>query len=350
MTGYKIPHFGLKKQYSHLKQELLDATDRALREGICLDGEYTKKFELWLSLKTGATYATTLHSCTQALEVVAQYLKLECNKNEIFDPFVEIPNITYPATLNAFLLAGFNVILKDTDKNGVINKNKVNENYVCQVGLYGAPIHKPTSSDIIDGAQHWLINSQDFGIGMAISFDPTKNLSGPGNGGALVTNDYELHQFVVDYKNNGKKLYHTQIGSNSRMSEVDCAHLLVKTKYIDDWQWRRKQIRYFYIDRFKNLPIRCLSSDYPVHADQKFVIYYEKRDDLKQFLENKEIEVKIHYEKVLSDLPIANRIKHKPDFMSTSFMLSKGVLSLPIYPELTDGEVEYIADKIIKFF
>jgi dTDP-4-amino-4,6-dideoxygalactose transaminase len=184
---------------------------------------------------------------------------------------------------------------------------------------------------------------------MAISFDPTKNLPSSGNGGAIVTNDQSLYDWTNVMKNNGK-LDHYYPGTNSKMSEVECAHLLVRTKHIDSWQNRREQIRNYYLDRFVEMPFRCLSEPFDKHADQKFVIYTQDRNELHQHLTDNKIESRIHYPYALSELPIAKDIIKKPDLISTSIALSRGVLSLPIYPELTDSEVEAVADTVCKFF
>jgi dTDP-4-amino-4,6-dideoxygalactose transaminase len=138
-------------------------------------------------------------------------------------------------------------------------------------------------------------------------------------------------------------------GTNSKMSELDCAHVLVRAFYIDAWQKRRREIRTRYIESFINIPIRCLSDGSVYHADQKFVIYTDRRNDLYQFLAVNGIDTKVHYHRALSELPIATHLK-KPDFASTSVMLTRGILSLPIYPELTDDEVGYIIDKVKQFY
>lgn len=360
---HSIPFFGLVKQYKNLKEELLDATDKVMQTGVYMNGPYTSTFETWLALKTKVNFAITVHSGTQALEIIAKWARIDHDDmmndehaKDRYAPIVRVPNITYVATLNAFLNAGYEVELHDTDKNGLmlLETNGLADftKNTCHVGLYGANPHKNTTpglmSDIVDGAQHWLV-ADDIGEGMAISFDPTKNLPATGNGGAIVTNNRSLYDFAYSYRSNGKSEHETY-GTNSRMSELDCAQLLVRTKYIDKWQWRRKEIRHYYLDEFKNLDIRCLSRDHIVHADQKFVIYTNKRDELLVYLTSKGIDVKVHYEKTLSELPIARNIKVKPDLLSTSVMLTRGLLSLPIYPELTDSEVEYIAKEVKKFF
>ncbi len=351
-----IPHFGLKRQYNNLQDELLDATHDALKEGVLINGPFTAEIESWLCDYTGCKFATVLHSGTQALEMIAGYhfdLSFLAGNDEA--PRIRIPNLTFPATLNAFYSNGWDVELVDTDSNGLIKFDDDYEDgfdvFTCFVGLYGANTNRNFySNTIVDGAQHWLAaRPNQFGDGMAISFDPTKNLPASGNGGAIVTNDQALYDWVNVLKNNGKS-EHYYPGTNSKMSELECAHLLVRTRYIGEWQDRREQIRKYYLNRFFDMPFKCLSKSFENHADQKFVIYTQSRNELHNYLHDNKIESKIHYPYVLSELPIAKDIIKKPDLLSTSMALSRGVLSLPIYPELTDSEVEAVADAVCKFF
>lgn len=356
MSGFLIPHSGLKRQYDNLQDELLEATHQSLKEGILLDGPFTAALESWLCNYTGCQYATVTHSKTHALELIAGYHYDLCFlAGDEEAPRVRIPNFSYPSTLNAFYSTGWDVELVDTDSNGLIKFDDDYENdfntYTCFVGLYGASINRAFYSNvIIDGAHHWLtVDKHQVGDGMAISFDPTKNLPSSGNGGAIITNDKSLYDWANVMKNNGKP-DHFYPGTNSKMSELECAQLLVRTKHIDRWQNRRKQIRNYYLDRFEDMPFRCLSEPFDKHADQKFVIYTQDRNELYQYLIDYKIESRIHYPQVLSELPIAKDIIKKPDLISTSIALSRGVLSLPIYPELTDSEVETISDLVHKFF
>ena len=356
MTTWLIPHFGLKRQYYNLQDELLDATHDALKEGVLINGPFTAALESWLCNYTGCKFATVTHSGTHALEFIAGYhYDLSFLAGDEQAPRIRIPNLTFPATLNAFYSTGWDVELVDTDRNGLIKFDDDYEDgfdaYTCFVGLYGAsPNRKLYSNTIVDGAQHWLAARRDqIGDAMAISFDPTKNLPSSGNGGAIVTNDQSLYDWTNVMKNNGK-LDHYYPGTNSKMSEVECAHLLVRTKHIDSWQNRREQIRNYYLDRFVEMPFRCLSEPFENHADQKFVIYTQDRNELHQHLTDNKIESRVHYPYALSELPIAKDIIKKPDLISTSIALSRGVLSLPIYPELTDSEVEAVADTVCKFF
>lgn len=338
----KIPHFGLKRQYEKIKDELLDATDQVLKSGQFVGGHYTKTLEEWLRLRTGAKYVVTVHSGTQALELIARYLLSETNSPV---PTITLPNISYPATLNAFLNAGWKVSLNDTDKYGI---SKPNVNFNCLVGLYGRlPWDQASNGSIIDGAQHWLVAKNNFGLAMAISFDPTKNLCASGNGGAIVTDDQRLYAYALNYRDNGKPSEFSTTGTNSKMSELDCAHVLVRAKYIDQWQRRRREIAEYWCKAFWDFPFRCLSDsgEYVPHAHQKFVIYSNDRNSLHTNLLLDGIDTKIHYPYVLGELHEARNLQ-KPDLLSTSVMLTRGVLSLPIYPELTDEEVDYIIDKV----
>jgi dTDP-4-amino-4,6-dideoxygalactose transaminase len=355
-----IKHFGLDRQYLLIKDELLDVTNQVLSSGTLMHGYYANRLEDWLTNRTNTDYAIVVHSGTQALEIVAQYIKHSC-----YLPLtIGIPDLTYVATLNAFSNANidstktvFDIELVDVDSNGIADFTNSLYDVVCHVGLYGAHVKLPFFTrryDIVDGAQHWLTvtNPDDVGLAMTISFDPTKNLSASGNGGAIVTNRKELYDFARYYRQNRTATQLIMAGTNSMMSEIDCAHVLVRSKYIDQWQARRKQIRLYYIERFKNLPIRCMSEPFTEHADQKFVIYtQDKRDELVNFLIRYGIEVKVHYEKPLSAIFNLDTFNIKKlDFMSKSSMLSKSVLSLPIYPELSDCEIEYIANKVIDFY
>jgi dTDP-4-amino-4,6-dideoxygalactose transaminase len=351
-----IPFFGLKRQYANLKDELLDATHRALKDGQLVGGHYTRSFEEWLKNKTKTKYAVTVHSGTQALEIIARYKKLKHLESDKNNPRIRIPNLTYPATLNAFLSAGWDVELGDTDKFGIIEQAKTYPSsnvYFCLMGFAGRrpwphATYLESNSVIVDGAQHWLEAGGNVGSGMAISFDPTKNLPSSGNGGAIVTNDERLYLYAARHRDNNKPDFYA-VGTNSKMSEQDCAQILVRAKYIDQWQQRRKQIAEYWCDKFKDLPITCFSDTRFPHAEQKFVIYLPERNKLQTNLLLEGIQTKVHYEYVLGDLPVSRDL-FKPDMISTSVMLSRGMLSLPNYPELTDLEVEFITNEIIRYF
>jgi dTDP-4-amino-4,6-dideoxygalactose transaminase len=320
-----------------------------------MSGNYTAEFENWLAKRNHSKYAITCHSGTQALEIIAAYYRTKISINP---PRVVVPSMTYVATANAFIRAGWEVYLGDTDYHGLLDKKKISQDLSIQatvlVGLYGASVDhlekKFWATDLVieDGAQHWLSNNcQRLGNATAISFDPMKNLNCYGNGGAIVTEDIDLLEFARNYRNNGRPGGYS-IGTNSRMSEVDCAQMMVKTKYIDEWQERRKKIALYWMGRLKGSGILTFidSNNFQTHAFHKFVIDVDQRDILQRNLALKKIETKIHYEQPLHELPAYEKCSG-PDILSVASAMSRRVLSLPFYPELTDLEVEYIIDQVL---
>jgi dTDP-4-amino-4,6-dideoxygalactose transaminase len=353
VNGLKIPFTGLKKQYNTLRTEILDATDEVLRSGQLMSGNYTAEFENWLAKKNHSKYAVTCHSGSQALEIIAEYYRLQTS---VTPPRVVVPAMTYVATANAFIRAGWEVYIADTDAYGLLDKKKIPQELSVQatvlVGLYGAAVNADRfwGTDLIieDGAQHWLSNGcSRIGNATAISFDPMKNLNAYGNGGAVVTDDIDLLEFAREWCNNGKPL-HSNIGTNSRMSEVECAQMMVKTRHIDAWQDRRKNISLYWMGRLKNSGIRSLitTQNFDSHCYHKFVIDIDNRDIVSRNLAIKGIETKVHYKEPLHELPAYSDYSG-PDILSVASALSRRVLSLPCYSELSDLEVEYIIDSVL---
>ena len=357
-TGLTIPFTGLKRQYSNLREEILSATDAVFRSGQLMNGPYTAQFESWLAKKNKTSYAVTVHSGTSALELLAEYFK------DLFvtTPRVLIPAFTFAATANAFIRAGWDVHFVDTDANGVIDLNKIPDieyQAVVLVGLYGASIThlaetriwaEWTYKNVIvieDAAQHWLADNCDRISVSAISFDPMKNLPCYGNGGAILMNGRpELADYAKKWRQNGS-LPNQAVGSNSRMSELDCSLMMVKSQYIDQWQDRRRKISTYWTYRLKDSPARCLTGNWMSrHAFHKFVIDVDNRDRLRLQLEERKIETKIHYMQPLHEISAYSQFPG-PDILSCSSALARRVISLPIYPELTDSEVEYIIDQVL---
>ena len=351
-----IPFFALDRQYKLVGEECLHHTDLILRSGQFIDGEYAPLLEEWLTVRTGASCAILVHSGTQALELLALVL----HTDDLHKPKVLIPNITFVATANAFIKAGYNIMLGDVDNQGIMlpyDRQEQGFYMSCGVGLYGSNPHPGV--DVIDGAQSWLNGymNTDF---MAISFDPTKNLSASGNGGAILLNDYLTAANLRRLQNNNKgSRFQLDFGmppTNSRMSEIDCAHILVRTKYIDKWQSRRRQIAEYWNEQFKDLPLRSLielttiSGNTKPHQIQKYVVRTDKRDKLQEHLKDKGVETRIHYEKCLSELPVYEGYVTVKSGVENSKKLASEVLSLPIYPELTDAEVEHISKAVRSFY
>jgi dTDP-4-amino-4,6-dideoxygalactose transaminase len=363
MTLPNIAFTGLQRQYVDLREEMLDTADQVLQSGQLMNGHYTQEFECWLAQKNHVQHAVTCHSGTHALEILASYW---LSKFQGFKPTVLIPSMTYVATANAFIRAGWGIHIIDTDAYGLLAVDTIPSDLqyhaITLVGLYGTAVthhgsvrawERWVAKDTLiieDAAQHWLsADCNRIGQGgAAISFDPMKNLACYGNGGAVVTNNPGLAQHARAWCNNGKP-DHSAVGTNSRMSELDCAHLLIKARYIDQWQARRHKIATYWCERFENTAIRCLINDTNVHnhAVHKFVIDINDRDTVQKDLAQQGIETRVHYATPLHEMPLYQTYPGL-GLLTTSSSLARRVLSLPIYPELTDVEVEYITKHVLK--
>lgn len=362
MSGLTIPFFGIKKQYNNLRQEILDASDEVYRNGQLIGGNNTAEFENWLAKKNKSRYAITCHSGTQALETIAAYYyqkTLERNNQ----PVVAVPSFTFSATANAFARAGWDLLFMDCNHLGVSDieffpKDRIDA--VVLVGIFGTALRGAWRHEIYenkkfrdvvvleDGAQHWLADKcTRVGSACAISFDPTKNLNNYANGGAVITDDLDFANFAKRYQNNDKDRYDIA-ATNSKMSEVDCAQMLIKTKHLDEWQKRRREIAKFWIERLaeRNVVSLITKDSIAKHALHKFVIEIDNRNAVAERLNELKIETRIHYRTPLHEVGLF-RNSLGPDLLSTASTLSRRVLSLPFYPELTDLEVEYIIDQVI---
>tara|TARA_B100001057_G_scaffold97310_1_gene94067 strand:+ start:1212 stop:2189 length:978 start_codon:yes stop_codon:yes gene_type:complete len=325
MNGSKsstITFTGLRQQYNFLREEILEATDHVLSKGQHMLGPNTKHFEEKLTKRTGQP-TLTVSNGTQALEIVAEWYK------KTYDGTVYLPAFSFIATDNAFKRVGCKIKYVDVDEYGLIKDAQAEEwtDLVVLVGLYGAAL-KPQKGIICeDGAQNWTGNYfKRVGDICTMSFDPMKNLPNYGNGGAISTNIPDLYEFVSNFRHHHHPKY-TEVATNSKMSEVDCACMMVKFKHLEEWDRRRKDIARYWM---KDCKYKVLIKDLDTHAVQKFVIQLDDRDD---FREKVCYPTRINYPYTLA--PTENAIK-----------LSKTVVSLPIYPELTDAEVEIINDTL----
>ncbi len=338
----RIPYQDLTRQYASISHELLQTLDDVLQSGQYMNSIYTEELEHWLEQYMHGTYrAELVHSGTQALEMIAKFYKHRGAEIAL------VPALTFPATANAFANEGYEVKFCDVDERGIIDLNKADTDeydIVVPVGLYGTALNGFQSDKIIveDAAQNWLGNyGKRLGSASALSFDPTKNLGSHGNGGAVVTHNRELRSFVERYKNHGKdgREFMTP-GTNSRMSEMDAANVYVKTHFIDGWQKRRRKIAEYWMDR---LPDLHMIDDIETHALQKFVVRVQHQTHSQNRLHAYGINTGIHYP---DPIPRMNGFFDYDQRTPQATYLSQHILSLPFYPELTDMEVEFIADKV----
>jgi dTDP-4-amino-4,6-dideoxygalactose transaminase len=158
-------------------------------------------------------------------------------------------------------------------------------------------------------------------------------------------------KLVRDLRDNGKTNDHDIPGTNSKMSESDCAQLLVKLKYFNQWQRRRAEIADYYsreLDQYVYIP---KVTDGTEHAWHKYVIKCTDRRALQHHLSITGIETKVHYEKPLYEYSVGYPyINYASELYREASAFCTECLSLPIYPELTDAEVERVVEEVKEFF
>jgi dTDP-4-amino-4,6-dideoxygalactose transaminase len=374
MTGTpKIPFFGVDRQYQTLREEILDATDKVYASGRVLDGRYTDQFEKTIAKMTERRYACSVGSCTQALifalrAVDNEYRELGNHRNKIL-----IPAQSFVATVNAVLEAGFDPVFCDVDsRTGLLNINRIPVHAdeiaaIMYVNLFGNVLDQdrlisymemfserkiPVIEDAAQsfGAYYRGVPSGKLGDVSCLSFDPTKNLNNYGSGGMILTDDPAIWELAADYRDNGKSNEHIQSGTNSKMSEADCAQMLVKLKYFDSWQARRKLIADYYteeLDGWVSIPPVDPTVE---HAWSKYVVHHNSRSTLHIDLGEAGVETRINYPTPLHLQPVSFHYDFgqydTADVLEGAENFSRTCLSLPIYPELEDYEVEYVVDSI----
>lgn len=362
-----IPFFGLSRQYATLREELLDASDRVYKTGQVLGGQQTIQFEHEIANRCHRRYAAAVGSCTQGL-IFSLMAGIPAGDK------VMIPTISFAATINSVLMSGHEPAFCDTDANALIDLES--SDYALKGAGVGAIMYANLFGNTIDydrfrvmteffnqdlfiledaaqsfGAKYKDIPSGKLGDASVLSFDPTKNLPNYGSGGMILTDDYEFFCNIVDLRDNGKISGFQIPGTNSRMSESDCAQMLVKLNHFDKWQERRTEIAEYYIDHLVSYVDVLLPNKDVTHAWHKFVIRLSNRHALMQYMKDNGIETKIHYDKPLFELPVGYEYTdYMTEFFRESSAYTRECMSLPIYPEMTDAEVEYVVKTIKDFF
>jgi dTDP-4-amino-4,6-dideoxygalactose transaminase len=364
----KIPFFGVDRQYQNLREEILDATDQVYSSGKTLDGRFTDQFERTIAKMTERKYACSVGSCTQAL-----IFSLRSIEDFGVQHKVLIPAQSFVATVNAVLEAGYDPVFCDVDSStGLLDLNKIpvtadEISAIMYVNLFGNVLDQdrlisymeifserkiPVIEDAAQsfGAYYQGVPSGKLGDISCLSFDPTKNLNNYGSGGMILTDDPAIWESVADMRDNGKVNEHIASGTNSKMSEADCAQMLVKLKYFDDWQKRRTEIANYYteeLDGWVSIPTVDMNVE---HAWSKYVIHSDSRSTLYVELGNAGVETRINYATPLHLQPVSYQFNFgrydRTDILEGAEQFSRTCLSLPIYPELEDYEIEYVVDAV----
>ena len=189
-----------------------------------------------------------------------------------------------------------------------------------------------------------------------LSFFPTKNLGAFGDAGMCVSNDGALHERMRILRAHGgePKYYHAEIGGNFRLDELQAAVLVIKLKHLDDWTRARQTNAAHYDELFRNADLGAVRVPERVpgcrHIFNQYVIRTPRRDELRAHLTAQGIGTEIYYPVPLHSQRCFAYLEHEPDDFPESRRAAEEVLALPIYPELTAEQREYVVRQIAAFF
>lgn len=365
----EIPFFDLKRENERYATEIKQAIDRVVGSGWYILGPEKECFENEYAEFCQTEHCIGVASGLDAIRLILEGYKTLGALNESDE--VILPANTFIATALAVSQSGLTPILTDCDlktfnistvdiEKRITQKTKA----IIAVHLYGQvaaiselkQICKKNDLLLIEdaaqahGATYKNKIAGNLADAAAFSFYPTKNLGAMGDAGAITTNDTELANIIRALSNYGscKKYEHKFKGINSRLDEIQAAVLRIKLRYLRDVNYRRQQIAKFYSNHINNkqvlLPESSLSTEHVYH---QYVIRSKDRDRLQSFLATDKIQTQIHYPFSIHKQAAYQEFSNQT--FQNSEILQSEILSLPIYPSLTENEISYIADIINKF-
>jgi dTDP-4-amino-4,6-dideoxygalactose transaminase len=365
----KIPFLDLKAQHISIRREINEAVDSVINDSAFVGGKYVRSFEKKFSQIHDVKYTLGVGNGTDALTIALFAIGVKEG-----DEVITAAN-SFIATSEAITNCGARVVFADCDIDSyTIDASKIEEmisartKAIIPVHLYGQPadmdeilrIAKKYKLSVIEDAAQAVIAEYkgrkvgSFGNMSAFSFYPGKNLGALGDAGAVVTNDNGLFEKARIYADHGQlsKYHHVIEGVNSRLDGIHAAVLEVKLRYIDTWTKQRRRTAELYNNLLGDFQKIILPKEmiYAKHVYHLYVIRTTERDRLFEYMRNKGIEVGIHYPVALPNLPAYAYLKHNAAEFPNATTLSGEILSLPIYPEMTEAQVEYTVNTLKRFF
>ncbi|MFP4369720.1 MAG: DegT/DnrJ/EryC1/StrS family aminotransferase [Candidatus Kapaibacterium sp.] len=364
----KIPFIDLKAQYDSIKDEIGPAIQSVIDRTAFAGGPETELFEKKYADYIGTNYCTGVNSGTSALHLAL--LALGIGKG---DEVITAPN-TFIATCWAISYTGAKPVFADIDPlNLNIDPDKIEEKITDNTKAI-IPVHLCGQSAELEpilkiAKKHGLKLLEDaaqahgskynghkcgtFGDAACFSYYPGKNLGAYGEGGAIVTNDPELDERIKMLRNHGQreKHLHEFIGYNCRMDGIQAAVLNVKLKYIDEWNEKRRGAAKLYDSLLKDIAGLRLYTEqkYAYHVYHLYQIGFEtkkERDIMAEHLNSKGIATGMHYPVPVHLQKAYGHLGYKKgDFPETEKMADCN-LTLPIYPEISNEQIEYVAENI----
>jgi len=359
----QVPFVDLNKQYAGI-QEDIDQSVRIIFEksSFAYDGiisQFENKFAQFLN----AAYCIACGNCTDALEIILRGFDIN-EGDEVLVP----ANGWLSAAEAVCLVGGTPVFIDSHPEYYAINAQNIEHaitektKAIIPIHLYGLPANMDAIMHIANkynlkviedcaqahGATYHGKKAGTIGNAAAFSFYPTKNLGAYGDAGAIVTNDPALAEKCRMLANHGQKTRnnHLIIGRNSRMDSLQASILQTKLQYLDNWNEQRVSNAQFYFEQLKDSAVALPSiPENCTHVFHLFVIRVKNREQLMQKLKKAGIGTSIHYPVPLPQMPVFSDLSHPNDFPVANSQAGE-LLSLPIYPELTSHQLQYVVENI----
>jgi dTDP-4-amino-4,6-dideoxygalactose transaminase len=361
-----------RAQYDSIKDALLPAVTGVMERSYFILGENVAAFEREFAEYCGTKHAIGVANGTDAIHLACKVLGI--------GPGDEVLTSTHTATFSALgiSMTGATPTFVDIDPDtGNIDPARIEEaitkrtKAIMPIHLYGQmadmdPIMKigrkhniPVIEDAAQahGATYKGKRAGSIGLVNAFSFYPTKNLGAYGDGGAITTDDDELAQTLRELRNGGQRgrYNHVHVGVCSRLDELQAAILRVKLPHLDAWDEARRENAYRY-DRMLaavDIPVRpIVTRDYGDSAMHLYIIRVDasKRDALIAHLKANGVDAMIHYPVPVHLQDAYAHLKLKKGTYPEAERMASGIITLPMYPELSLDQARTVVDAIISFF
>lgn len=368
----KIPLIDLKAQYERIKDEIKKAIISVLDSQQFVLGEKVIRLEEELSKYIGVKHAIGVASGSDALLLAYMALNLGPGDEIITTPF------TFFATAGSAARLGIKVVFADIREDTFnINIDSLQERItpntkaIVPVHIFGQAVEMnkiveisqrlgiPVIEDLAQaiGAKFAGRKVGSFGLINCLSFFPSKNLGGYGDGGAVLTDDDSLAELIKMLRVHGssKRYYHEFVGINSRLDEIQAAVLLVKMRYLDIWnEERRSRAKYYNylfketsLEEFVKTPVEL---EMCYHVYHQYVIKARDRDNLRKYLADRGVYTQVYYPVPLHLQPCFKEWGYKSGYCPVAEKVSEEVLALPMYPELSPEAQEYVVETIANFY
>jgi len=365
----QVPFVDLKAQYRAIREEINPAIQKILDDAAFILGGSVSSFEAAFAKLHGVKYCYGLGSGTDGNHLALWGLNIGPGDEVI------IPANTFIATAWGATLCGATPVFADCDlDNYNLDPKKIEERItsrtkaIVPVHLYGQPADMDAILAVAE--KHGLHVAEDcaqahfatyngrpvggFGIASSFSFYPGKNLGAYGEGGAVATNDPDLARKFRMIRDHGseQKYYHEVLGHNYRMDGIQGAVLGVKLKYLHEWTEARNRHAKLYRELLTGLPEFALPEEgsHAFHVYHLFVIRTPHRRRLQEHLQQSGVSTGLHYPVPLHLQKAFQHLGYRRGDFPMAELAADQVLSLPMYPELTRDQIEYVADCIRGFF